>query len=75
MNFLYLNGIDIMFIAMNRFKIVPGRETDFERIWNERDSHLDGVPGFKEFHLVRGKKKKRIPFTHHTAHGVQRKIS
>ena len=46
-----------MFIAMNRFKIVPGRENDFEKIWKERDSHLEGVPGFKEFHLVRGKKE------------------
>jgi heme-degrading monooxygenase HmoA len=64
-----------MFIAMNRFKIVPGRENDFEKIWKERDSHLEGVPGFKEFHLVRGKKRKSIPFTHLTVHGVQRKIS
>ena len=45
-----------MFIAMNRFKIVPGRENDFEKIWKTRDSQLEGVPGFKEFHLVRGKK-------------------
>ena len=34
-----------MFIAMNRFRIVKGRESDFERIWAERDSHLDEVPG------------------------------
>ncbi|MAH85476.1 MAG: antibiotic biosynthesis monooxygenase [Rhodospirillaceae bacterium TMED8] len=46
-----------MYIAMNRFKIVPGRETDFEKIWKKRDSHLSGVAGFKEFHLVRGKKE------------------
>jgi heme-degrading monooxygenase HmoA len=46
-----------MFIAMNRFKIVPERENDFEKIWKERDSHLEGVPGFKEFHLARGKKE------------------
>ena len=43
-----------MFIAMNRFRIVKGREADFERIWTERDSHLDGVPGFMEFDLLRG---------------------
>jgi heme-degrading monooxygenase HmoA len=43
-----------MFIAMNRFRIVKGREADFERIWAERDSHLDGVPGFKQFNLLRG---------------------
>ena len=44
----------MMFIAMNRFKIVPGSEEAFENIWRDRDSHLDGVPGFKNFNLVRG---------------------
>ena len=43
------------FIAMNRFKIVPKREQDFENIWKNRETHLEGVPGFIEFHLVKGK--------------------
>ena len=43
-----------MFIAMNRFKIVLGKEQDFEDVWRNRDIHLKGVPGFKEFHLVKG---------------------
>lgn len=43
-----------MFIAMNRFKIRPGHEEEFERIWRERDSHLQGVEGFVDFHLLRG---------------------
>ena len=43
-----------MFIAMNRFRIVKGKEAEFERIWKERDSHLEDVPGFVEFHLLRG---------------------
>ena len=43
-----------MFIAMNRFRIVRGREAEFEKVWSERDSHLDGVPGFVEFRLLRG---------------------
>ena len=42
---------------MNRFKIVPGREDDFEKIWKERDTHLKNVPGFKKFNLIKGKKK------------------
>ena len=46
-----------MYIAMNRFKIVPGQENDFEKIWKERDTHLESVPGFREFHLVKGKKE------------------
>jgi len=43
-----------MFIAMNRFRIARGREADFEALWARRDSHLDSVPGFQDFHLLRG---------------------
>ena len=43
-----------MFLAMNRFKIVKGREKDFEQIWRERDSYLTDVEGFQDFNLVRG---------------------
>ena len=32
------------------------KEEQFEKVWRERDTHLSGVPGFKEFHLVKGKK-------------------
>ena len=42
------------FIAMNRFRIRKGKESEFERIWSERDSYLEEVPGFVEFHLLRG---------------------
>ena len=43
-----------MFVAMNRFRIAPGREQDFIDIWRRRDSYLDEVPGFREFHMLRG---------------------
>ncbi len=43
-----------MYIAMNRFRVTKGAEADFERIWAERDTHLGEVPGFIEFHLLRG---------------------
>ncbi|MBT3535140.1 MAG: antibiotic biosynthesis monooxygenase [Rhodospirillaceae bacterium] len=43
-----------MYIAMNRFRVVKGGERDFERMWAERDTHLREVPGFMEFHLLRG---------------------
>ena len=39
---------------MNRFKIVIGMERRFENIWKERDSHLDKVPGFLNFNLIKG---------------------
>ena len=43
-----------MFIAMNRFQVAKGAERDFEHMWTSRDSHLHAVPGFVEFHLLRG---------------------
>jgi heme-degrading monooxygenase HmoA len=43
-----------MYIAMNRFRIAKGREQDFEELWRKRESHLDEVPGFRDFHLLRG---------------------
>ena len=43
-----------MYIAMNRFRIHAGREPDFEKVWRERESYLEHVPGFREFHLLRG---------------------
>jgi heme-degrading monooxygenase HmoA len=43
-----------MFIAMNRFRIAPGSEEVFEELWRKRDSYLDEVSGFREFHLLRG---------------------
>jgi heme-degrading monooxygenase HmoA len=43
-----------MFIAMNRFRVAKGSEQTFEQVWLTRDSHLDKVPGFIEFLLLRG---------------------
>ena len=43
-----------MFIAMNRFRIAPGREAEFIDVWRQRDSRLADVPGFKAFHLLQG---------------------
>jgi heme-degrading monooxygenase HmoA len=43
-----------MYIAMNRFRVNAGREDGFEQMWRTRDSYLGEVPGFREFHLLRG---------------------
>src|SRR5277367_5960299 len=43
-----------VYIAMNRFSVLPGQEDAFEAVWMNRESHLDGVPGFVSFHLLRG---------------------
>lgn len=46
-----------MFIAMNRFKVRKGAERDFEQVWLTRQSHLEDVPGFIVFHLLKGPEK------------------
>lgn len=43
-----------MFIAMNRFKVRKGSEEAFENVWSSRESYLDRMPGFVEFHLLKG---------------------
>lgn len=43
-----------MYIAMNRFKVLPGAESEFETLWLNRESKLREVPGFVEFHMLRG---------------------
>ncbi|GLK66579.1 antibiotic biosynthesis monooxygenase family protein [Hansschlegelia plantiphila] len=43
-----------MFVAMNRFKVFAAEAEAFETVWRERDRHLEEVPGFVEFHLLKG---------------------
>jgi heme-degrading monooxygenase HmoA len=43
-----------MFIALNRFKVNKGSEHDFEQLWLTRETHLEDVPGFLQFHLLKG---------------------
>ena len=42
-----------MFIAMNNFKVASGKAEEFERTWRERQSYLEGVPGFVRFALLK----------------------
>jgi len=56
-----------MYIAMNRFKVTPGSEAAFEELWASRDSHLPEVPGFVEFHLLRGPRRDdHVLYSSHT---------
>ena len=56
------------FIAMNRFKVRKGLETDFEDIWLNREVHLDKVAGFVSFYLLRG--PEREDHTLYSSHTV-----
>ena len=56
-----------MFIAMNRFAVKKGSEADFEAVWLGRDTHLEGVPGFVEFHLLKGPEREdHVLYASHT---------
>ena len=55
-----------MYIAMNKFKIIEGKEELFENIWKNRETHLENVSGFKKFHLIKGSKKDN--FTIYASH-------
>ncbi len=59
-----------MYIAMNRFKVILGREHDFETIWKNRETNLGSVPGFIGFHLLKG--EKTDTFTEFASHSTWR---
>ena len=45
-----------MYIAMNRFHVVPGYEVAFEAIWRGREGRLAEMPGYIEFQMLKGPK-------------------
>ena len=57
-----------MYIAMNRFKIIRGKEENFEQIWKTRETHLESVTGFTKFHLLRADSSEE--YTLYTSHST-----
>ena len=57
-----------MFVAMNRFKIIIGKEKEFENVWKSRETYLDKVPGFQKFNLIKGKTTEN--FTLYASHSI-----
>jgi heme-degrading monooxygenase HmoA len=56
-----------MYIAMNRFKVEPGAEKDFEHVWLSREVNLHKEPGFIAFHLLRGPgREDHVLYSSHT---------
>ncbi|MEM8786898.1 MAG: antibiotic biosynthesis monooxygenase [Pseudomonadota bacterium] len=43
-----------MYIAMNRFRVRAENASDFEAMWLGRESHLQEMDGFVEFHMLKG---------------------
>ena len=55
------------YIAMNRFKIVKGQESEFEEIWETRNTYLENEPGFIKFNLLKGPERDdHILYASHT---------
>lgn len=58
-----------MYIAMNRFTVRPENADAFEKLWLGRDSHLKELPGFVEFHMLKGaldEEKGTVLYSSHT---------
>ncbi len=56
-----------MYIAMNRFKVIKDAASDFEKLWNSRESYLHELDGFEGFHLLRGPEREdHILYASHT---------
>lgn len=61
-----------MYIAMNRFKVVKEETDAFEEVWLSRDSHLKTVPGFVEFHMLKGPEREdHVLYSSHTVWATQ----
>jgi len=59
-----------MYIAMNRFKVKTGSEEAFEDVWKKRKSSLSDMPGFEQFHLLRGSTNEDEGYTLFASHTV-----
>ncbi len=57
-----------MFVAMNKFKIVKGKEIEFENVWKNRETHLADVQGFKNFNLMKG--EENLDHTLYASHSI-----
>jgi heme-degrading monooxygenase HmoA len=59
-----------MYVAMNRFKVIKGSEQVFEDVWKNRNSSLAEMPGFREFHLLRGSLNEADGYTLFASHTI-----
>lgn len=59
-----------MFIAMNRFHVVPHQASAFEEVWRNRKSTLDEMPGFQSFHLLRGPENETEGYVLYASHTI-----
>lgn len=56
------------YITMNNFQVAADQTEAFEARWRERRSHLQEVPGFESFRLLRGEASEGA--VHYASHVV-----
>ena|ERR1035437_3258166 len=54
MRLCYPFHVYVFLLRLTDLNPAKGCEATFEQVWLSRDSHLDKVPGFVEFHLLKG---------------------
>ena len=59
-----------MYLAMNRFKVISGHESEFEDVWKNRESTLDEMKGFVTFKLMRGAFNEEENYTLFASHTI-----
>ena len=45
------------YITMNNFQVAADQREAFEQRWRQRRTHLQDVPGFKSFSLLRARNR------------------
>lgn len=56
-----------MFLAMNRFTVPTENAAEFEEMWLQRESRLQELEGFVEFHMLKGPEEGgKILYASHT---------
>ena len=56
-----------MYLAMNRFTVLPENAAAFEELWLNRESHLKETEGFVSFHMLKGPEEEgAILYASHT---------
>ena len=56
------------YITMNNFQVAADQREAFEQRWRQRRSHLQDVPGFMSFSLLRGEETDGA--LHYASHAV-----
>ena len=56
------------YITMNNFQVAAEQAEEFEARWRQRRSHLQEVPGFESFRLLRGDESEGV--VHYASHAV-----